>query len=438
MNAQLPQRATELEPLLDQVFDQYVPASYHTASPGFMAYIPGGGIPDAGIANLIGNITNRYVTVWEGSPCMARMESIVVQWFCKMFGLPASAGGILTTGGSIANLSAIITARVKLAGEDFQKSTVYVSEDAHHCIDKSMLMAGFPRANLRKIATDRHQCLDIEKLKRKIDVDQADGFRPLMVVASAGTTGTGAIDDMPAMRKIADDHGLWFHVDAAYGGFFVLTETGKKLMSGIEAADSIVVDPHKGLFLPYGTGCLMVRERDDLLGPFQFTSSYMPDMTGDPTREDFTEISPELSREGRGLRLWLPLKLHGLETFTRLLQEKLDLTQWAYHTLLGLKEQLVTMNHLGRLEILQPPALTVLAFRLAVSDLERDEANQLNREWLNQINKDGCCMLTGTTVEGWFVLRICVLNFRTHLKHLESTLQVVSQTLWNLAAAPER
>ena len=421
----LPRGAGELSPILDDLFTRHIPASFNTASPGYLAYIPGGGIPDAAMADLIASTTNRFVTVWNASPVMAQIESTVIRWFCELMGLGTESGGFLTTGGSLANLSALIVARVKLAGDDFHRARIYASSQTHHCIDKAAFMAGFPKDNLRKVPVDEHFGIDVSQLAKTIDDDRNAGYQPLMIIGNAGTTNTGAVDDLQQLADLAQRESCWFHVDAAYGGFFMLTTQGRSALSGIELADSIVLDPHKGMFLPYGTGCLLVKNRSDLLPAFQFTSEYMPQMTGDRMREDFCEISPELSRDNRGLRLWLPIKLHGIGVWEELLTEKLQLAHWAYERLLELGHVIAAQHEQCELQIVAPPQLSILAFRMEMANQDVDQNNEFNRRWLDAINQDGSVMMTGTLLDGRFVLRICVLSFRTHIERMQKCLSVV-------------
>ncbi len=424
----IPQQPVNLDLLLDRLFDKYIPATFNTASPGYLAYIPGGGLPESAVADLIAKTTNRYVSVWNAAPPLAQIESTVVRWLCEMVGYGPGAGGFLTTGGSIANLSAIIAARVNKVGDDFGNATIYASNQTHHCIDKAAFMAGFPKINLRRIPVDNDFKIDMDELQTVIDADRSTGFQPLMVVANAGTTNTGAVDDIPRLRQIADQEDLWLHVDAAYGGFFMLTERGREIMRGIDGTDSIVLDPHKGMFVPYGTGCLLVKRRDDLLPAFQFTSEYMPAMTGDRYREDFCEISPELSRDNRGLRIWIPVKMHGIGVFERLLDEKLDLIEVAHKYLVELGAKLHDRNPRFAIEITAPPQLSIVSFRLTISDCNLETVNALNLRWIQEINRYGSVMLTGTTLNKRYVLRICVLSFRTHLDRLEQCLAEVAES----------
>ena len=424
----LPTEPEKLETLLNRVFDDYIPISFNTAGHGYLAYIPGGGLPESTLGDLISSLTNRYSTVWTAAPALAQIETTVIRWFCDMVGYKDRAGGFLTTGGSIANLGAIIASRVKMLGDDFRLGRIYASSQTHHCINKAAFMAGFPKSNLRIVDVDENQKINLKSLRQMIDSDRAAGFHPMMVVANAGTTNTGAVDDLPAIGEMCHAENLWMHVDAAYGGFFMLTDSGRQKMKGIERADSVVLDPHKGLFLPYGTGCLLVKNRDDLLPAFSFTSDYMPAMTGDRHREDFCEISPELSRDHRGLRIWLPVKLHGIGVFETLLQEKLDLALWATEQLEALSIQLNTTKSTISIEIVARPQLSIVAFCLRDSELSLQQNNDLNRLWLEKINQDGAIMMTGTTLNDSFVLRICVLHFRTHIDRMQKALQIIQKT----------
>jgi aromatic-L-amino-acid decarboxylase len=235
------------------------------------------------------------------------------------------------------------------------------------------------------------------------------------VVGNAGTTNTGAVDPLPELADLARRHGLWLHVDAAYGGFFLLTEEGKRVMRGIEQADSIVLDPHKGLFLPYGTGALLVKDGAALKRAHTLPADYMPEYQEDPDLVDFCEISPELSKPFRGLRVWLPVKLLGIGPFRAALEEKLALTRWATEEL----------RRLPGIEILAEPQLSVVAFRLAPETwrgLPVAEVNRRNRAFLDRINARKRVMLTGTMLGDRFALRICVVSFRTHRDRMEACL----------------
>jgi aromatic-L-amino-acid decarboxylase len=419
----LPQQGTPARELLNLLFDRVIPVSFNTAGPGYLAYIPGGGLVHAAVADLIADATNRYVGVWAAAPGLAQLEANVVRWFCQIVGYPSEARGILTSGGSLANFSALVTARRECLPELFLNGTAYVSDQTHHSIQKAAVLAGFPPQNVRQIGTDRELRLRLDLLERKISEDRKAGFSPFLVVGNAGTTNTGAVDDLSGLAKLCQKEDLWFHVDAAYGGFFILTEQGRKLMAGIERANSIVLDPHKGLFLPYGTGSLLVREGAALKRAHQLSADYLPAMQEDPDLVDFCLISPELSRDFRGLRVWLPLKIHGIEPFRRNLEEKLELTRWATQQL----------RQIDGIEILAEPQLSIVAFRLRPPGLDDRSLNELNRRFLSLVNGRKRVYLTGTMLGERFALRICVVSFRTHLERMQLAMEDIRAAKQELA-----
>ena len=406
----VPERGTPFSDLLNLLFERLIPKSFNTAGPGYLAYIPGGGIFHAALADLIADSVNRYVGVWLAAPALSQLEAAVIQWFSDMVGYPSEARGILTTGGSLANFTAVVTARRDRLPENFLSGTLYASDQVHHSVTKAAIMAGFPESNCREIPTDSRFCISLDTLRQQIDQDRSDGLTPFLIVASAGTTNTGAVDDLDAMAEMARRENLWLHVDAAYGGFFMLTARGRQTMRGIERADSITLDPHKALFLPYGTGSLLVRNGEALRKAHSVHADYLPPMQQDPDFVDFCLYSPELSRDFRGLRVWLPLKMHGLGPFRQNLEEKLDLTKW-------ITEELRTMP---QIEIVAEPQLSIVTFRLTRPGLSTEELNNLNRTLLEKINSKLRVFLTGTTLEGRFVIRICVVSFRTHMNRMQA------------------
>ncbi|MGE5277997.1 MAG: pyridoxal phosphate-dependent decarboxylase family protein [Acidobacteriota bacterium] len=409
----LPETGRPLEELLGILFERVIPKSFNTAGPGYLAYIPGGGLPHAAVADLISGITNRYVGVFAAAPGVAALESSVIRWFCEMVGYPPEAGGLLTTGGSLSIFSALVTARRKLLPENFLAGTLYVSDQAHYSVAKAAMLAGFPEKSVRLIPTDALFRIRVDALAEAIERDRASGAAPFLLVGNAGTTNTGAVDDLARLAELARREGLWYHVDAAYGGFFALTERGRKVLAGIERADSITLDPHKGLFLPYGTGGLLVRDLEALRMAHAVSADYMPPMQQDPERPDFSQLSPELSRGWRGLRVWLPIAMHGIAPFRRNLEEKLDLTLWATGRL----------RSIPGIEILAEPQLSIVAFRLRPAGLDEEAANALNRDLLQRINARRRVHLTSTLLRGRFAIRICVLSFRTHQERMEEALE---------------
>jgi aromatic-L-amino-acid decarboxylase len=389
---------------LDAILARLRPAiakSFNTAGPGYLAFIPGGGIPTAALADFIACGVNRYVGVSTTAPALVQIEATAIGWLAAMMGYPPSAGGVLTSGGSLSNLIAVVTARAAKLPEDFLTGTLYCSEETHLSVIKAARIAGFPERNLRRVAVDARYRMVPEALERAIVDDQAHGRRPFLIVANVGTTNTGAVDPLPAVADIAQRHGLWLHADAAYGGFFRITPQGAARMPGIEQCDSITLDPHKGLFLPYGNGCLLVRDPRALRRAHAGEAAYLQDVAPAAGQVNFTDISPELSRDFRGLRLWLPLQLHGVAAFRDQLVEKLALTRWAYERL----------RDEPRLEILDEPQLSVLAFRVRT---QQGDADALGAELLQRVHARRRVFLSSTVIGGRYVLRMCVLSFRTH------------------------
>ena len=405
----LPRKGERYEDLLDQLFNEYVPRSFNAAGPGYLAYIPGGGIFHAAIADLIADAVNRYTGVNVAAPALVQLETNVIRWLCEIVGFGPGSGGILTSGGSLANFTAIVTARKERLPENFFRGTLYCSDQVHHSFEKAANLAGFPFANIRDIPTDREFRIRLDVLEEVIERDRSEGWIPFLVVGSAGTTNTGSVDDLAGVARIAAEHELWFHVDGAYGAFFALTERGKKALRGMELADSVVLDPHKTLFLPYGTGGLVVRDAGSLRRAHSLHADYLPPMQDDKDLIDFCEISPELSRDFRGLRAWLPIKMFGIDVFSQQLDEKLDLIEYATGEL----------RRIDGIEIVAEPQLTVVAFRLNRPGLEPAALNALNEGLLERINARKRVFLTHTVIDGSFLIRICVVSFRTHMDRIK-------------------
>ena len=386
-----------------------------TAGPTYLAYVPGGGLFVSALAEFVARSANRFTGLADMAPELVAMEHGVVQWLCREFGLPATAGGLLTTGGSMATLSAIVTARQDRLGEDFAAGTLYLSPHTHHSTAKAARIAGLPAAAVRVVPVDAGLRMDVAAAARLIAADRQAGRRPFLLVANAGSTDTGTVDPLGDLGRLAAREGLWFHVDGAYGGCFQLTERGRAALSGVNAADSIVLDPHKGLFLPYGTGTLLARDTAALRAAHSGQSQsegagdYLQDLSAGHDLPDLSVLSPELSRDFRGLRIWLPLRLHGLAAFRAALDEKLDLAAHAYADL--------TAD--PRLELPWPPDLSTVAFRL------RDGDDQANLRFLDRINASGHVHCSSTRIAGRVLLRLCILSHRTHLPHIHRALEII-------------
>lgn len=403
-----PDEGQDFKALVDTVMEAASKA-YNTAGPGYLAYIPGGGLYASALADLIACITNRFTNLSAPAPALVQLEANVVRWLCDEFRFPPEAQGVLTSGGSMANFSAIVAARSAKLPEDFLAGTIYISEHVHHSNVKSAQIAGFPPRAIRLVPTASDLRMDVERLREMIAADRAAGSQPFLVIGSAGTVNTGAVDDLFALADVAAHEDLWFHVDGAYGGFFQLTERGRAILHGIERADSVTLDPHKGLFLPYGTGSLLVRDGEALRRAHQVEALYLPASSQDAALPDFADYSPELSRDFRGLRVWLPLHLHGVSAFRRALDEKLELARFVYDEL----------SQAPELDVPWEPQLSIVAFKPKNGDNER------TRAMLERINDSKRVYLSSTEIDGTVYIRVCVLSHRTDLARIEEAVEII-------------
>lgn len=420
-----PEHGRPFEELLDLVAQGAAKAVDYTG-PGYMAYIPGGGLYASALADFLVSAINRYVTMSALSPALAQVEWTTVRWLSDMFGYPEGARGVLTSGGSMANLSALVTARHARLPEDFLTGTLYVTDQTHGSVAKAARIAGFPPRRVRQVATTPDLGMDVAALAEAVRADRAAGLRPFCVVVSAGTTNTGAVDPIAEVAEVAQAEGLWLHVDAAYGGPFQLTDHGRALFAGIERADSITLDPHKAMFLPYGTGALLVRDGPLLRNAHhEADADYLQDIGRGEHLPNISEHSPELSRDFRALRLWLPIKLHGLAAFRDALDEKLTLTRYLYDELVATPG----------FEVPWAPSLTVVPFRyVPPGGLSPGEVDELNASLLERINHSGRVFLSSTRLHGRFFVRVCILCHRTHRDRVEEAVEIIRTAAAELVA----
>jgi glutamate/tyrosine decarboxylase-like PLP-dependent enzyme len=383
---------------------------FATTSPRFMAYIPGGGVPYSAFGDLLAATSNKYSGFASASPGAVRIENACVAWLASVIGYPRDAAGTLTSGGSIANLTGIIAARE--ARDPEGGGAIYVSRFAHYCVDKALHIAGRGRSPKRLVATDESYRMSVDALEQALEDDRRNGVRPWIVIASAGTVDTGAIDPLPEIAELCRRYGAWLHVDGAYGGLFALCEEGRQLLRGIEQADSVALDPHKTLFLPYGTGAALVRDGRILQDAFSATGEYIRPLGESEVGPSPADLSPELTRHFRALRLWLPLQMAGIAAFRAAQSEKLALARY-FHA---------RLSAMDRFDAGPEPQLSVVAFRY----LPRSgDVDAFNERLMRHIQQEGRVMMSGTRIDGSYRLRCAILCFRTHLEHVDDAIDAV-------------
>lgn len=420
LKAPISEHGIPLEAAIEMLEHDVFRPGGNPASPGHLAYIPGGGLYHSALGDYLAAVTNKYPGIFFTGPGPVRMENLLIRWVADLVGYPASAGGHISSGGSLANLAAIATARDAhgLKGADFASTVVYLTTQAHHSIDKALRIAGLGEVQVRHIPIDERFRMRPDALEQAIDADRREGLRPWLIIAAAGATDTGAVDPLDAIATIAERERCWFHVDAAYGGFFLLTGHGRSLLKGIERSDSVILDPHKSLFLPWGSGIVLVRDVRTLAGTHSYSGHYMQDALQEPGEISPADVSPEMSKPFRALRMWLPLILLGTGPFQASLDEKLLLTRYFYEK----------VQALG-FEVGPYPDLTVVTFRWAPPGASLEEANRMSQAIVDGVRHDGRVFLSSTLLDGRFTLRMVALTFRTHLRTIDLTLEILREQI---------
>jgi len=387
------------------------------SSGGHFGFIPGGGLYEAALGDYLAAVTNRYAGVFYASPGAVRMENAMVRWAGEVIGYRGDFGGNLSSGGSMANLTAIATARhaKNIKNRDSDSTVIYTTRRTHHSVYKALKVSGLHECIMRHIDLDANYRMDVGKLEEQIKSDLAAGLKPFMCIINAGSTDLGAVDPLIGVSKVTKAYDLWLHVDAAYGGFFMLTKWGQQILKGIELADSVILDPHKGMFLPYGTGIVLVKDKKHLLDTFLYNASYLQDIRDREHEDSPTDLSAELSKHFRGLRMWIPLKIHGVQPFRDSLDEKLLLTRYLW-------------DHIRELgfEMGPYPDLTVMIFRYTKGV---DRVDDLNHKILNDIQEDGRTFTSSTTIDGKFYLRAAILSFRSHKEQVDLFIMMIKESL---------
>ena len=424
-----PADGSPFEAVLEQVRDDVLANAMWANHPRHFAWVPGPSNFVGAMGDAIASAYNISPTSWLEASGPSQVELVVVDWLRAWCGLPEGAGGIFVSGGSMANLTAIATARrVKLA-DDARGAVVYCSEQVHSSVVRNLRVLGFTPGQIHEVAVGEDLRISLSALREALRVDRENGLRPFCVIATAGTTNAGAVDPLPALSELCRAEDLWFHVDGAYGAAAVLTESGKRLLRGMERADSLAVDPHKWLFQPFEIGCCLVRDGRWLTETFSERPEYLQDtwVGRDAEQEiNFGEHGVQLTRGFRALKLWMTVKVFGERSLRAAVQRGIDNAEAMEAYLL----------ELGCFEIITPAQLGVLTFRYRAPGYDLDESNALTRAIYDANRRRGFSMLTTTIIRDMQVLRICAINPRVEDAQLRRSLEILAEIGEALYAQP--
>ncbi len=415
-----PEKASDPNEVLDFVIEKVMNKGAISAHPKFFSFVPGPSNYISAMADTLATGYNVFSGGWSQSPPAAELEIVTISWLLKIFGFPVKkGGGIFTSGGSMANLTAIVTARRVMCGDDFSKAIIYLSDQAHSSNVKAIRTIGFRKEQIRLIPTDSEFKFSTIKLRNAIAKDRLEGFQPFCVIATAGTTNTGTIDPLKEISTICKEEKLWFHIDGAYGGAAILSKKGKELLKGISKADSITVDPHKWFFQPYEMGCLLIRNHKYLKSTFLEKPEYLRDIEGNESEINFYDHGVQLTRRFRALKFYMSLKTFGLKAFRNAVTYNIELAEKT--------ERLLRKS--SKWEIVSPATLAIINFRynpIGNEFLEK-ELDALNQKISKSVVASKEAFLVTTILNGQVVLRMCLINPRTTFQDIKDTLALCEQ-----------
>jgi glutamate/tyrosine decarboxylase-like PLP-dependent enzyme len=450
-NRALPVEATPIEQIMDDC-RAIISASRHNGHPRFFGYVASPSTPVGAYADLLASALNVNVTSWRSAPAATEIERTVVRWLSTLIGYGEDAHGLLTSGGSMANLNALLIAHRARSPEDSvsrrglwansQPMTVYASDQIHMSIPKAADVLGLGRDQVRIVKSDERFRLDVRDLRELLESDASRGLLPFCVVASAGTVNTGAVDPLAEIADIADRYRLWFHVDGAYGAFGALDERKRPLFDGIARADSVSLDPHKWLYAPVDVGCLLLRDAEQARSAFQSGEADYIKVHEEAADESyaFWDYGIELSRRFRALKVWMMLRYYGARRVRAAVSEDNELAAYFAERI----------NEAEDFELLAPVELSICCFRYlpkgmrerlaAAETQERSrldaELDELNAALMHSVQRGGRAYLSNVTLAGRYGLRACIVNFRTTRKDINQTLDIVRDAAralpWNV------
>lgn len=397
-----PEEPGDPEAAIARAVTEILPRAGRIDHPRFFAFVPSSPTWASVLGDLLATGFNTFQGTWLESAGPSQIELVVLDWFRAWLGMPAGAGGLFTSGGSAANLCAVVAAR-EAAGHP-ERPVLYLSDQSHSSVERAGRIAGFRPDAFRRIASDGDYRLDPRALEAALSEDRAAGRVPVLVAANGGATNTGAVDPLPELADLCAAHDTWLHVDAAYGGFAVLDERGAAALEGIGRAHSVTLDPHKWLFQPYETGCLMVRDPDDLTRAFRVLPEYLQDTDLGFEQVNFADRGLQLTRAFRALKVWMALQTHGRRAHADAVGRGITL---------GEEAEAALRAH-ADVEILSPASLGIVCFRIRPGgDWSEPDLEALNRGVQDAVVDEGTAMMSSTRLRNRYALRLCILNYRS-------------------------
>lgn len=407
--------------LLSFLKREVFPNNLHLDHPRFFAFVPSPGNFVSTMADALASGFNVFAGTWLSGSAAASMELLVIEWMRRFCGMPETAGGLLTSGGSAANLIALVAARESISRAELSRATVYYSDQTHSSVERALLVIGFSPEQCRKIESDLQGRLPMDSLRDAVTADRAAERRPLCVIANAGTTSTGAVDPLEELADFCQTEKLWLHADGAYGAAAVICTRGRKALHGLERVDSLSLDPHKWLFQPFECGCVLVRNRQLLRSAFRVTADYLRDVHRESAEVNLADYGIQLTRSFRALKLWLSIKTFGMAAFRVAVARGFELAELAEREL----------RAKAGWEILSPAQMGVVCFRFGQND-------ELPGRIVAEMLREGYAFLTSTKIKQAVCLRLCTINPRTTDQEMIESVRRLDECARKCSAAASR
>jgi aromatic-L-amino-acid/L-tryptophan decarboxylase len=413
----LPEQASDPREIVESLKEQLFANVLHVDHPRFFAFVPSPNNFVSAMADALAAGFNVFTGTWFAGSAAAQVELTVVDWLRQICGLPESAGGLFVSGGSMANLTGLAVARHVQLRDDLEDAVAYIGDQCHSSVARALRVLGLGPDQVRTIKSDAGFRLSLDSLQAQVAADRAAGRRPFCVVANAGATNTGAVDPLRELAGLCASEELWLHVDGAYGAPAILTANGRRLLDGLELADSVSLDPHKWLFQSFEAGCVLVRDRSLLLRTFQVMPEYLRDTHGVSEEVNFGNYGVQLTRSFRALKLWLSLRTFGLASFRRAIERGIQLAEIAEREI----------RSTAGWEIVTPATLAIVTFRCAPPGLADAEVDALQGRIVELMLADGYALASSTILNGRPVLRLCTINPRTSDDEMRETVRRMTE-----------